>query len=120
MKKEKNKTIERAKTLIQKRIDALDQKVETVQEKFPVDSCGLKWMELAEKYIDEKAFLNKFLTNMNNAEKGVLAKEEERRTIFEEQAFLRDLMRTLKDYGEYSLAEKLERKVQYYDARSRI
>lgn len=107
-----NKTIERAENLIRNKIYALQQKVENVKERWPEELYGLRWMEKTDKYEKEIEELNDYLKNRQFSKNELEQVKRERAELFQTRMLLKDTVAALRSYGEYGLADKLEREIK--------
>lgn len=107
-----NRTILRAEGIIQNRITALEQKIEHVKERWPEDMYGLKYLEKIDKYEVEIKELREYLNAKKNASAMMNRSEQGKRELFRSKLMLNEIRQMLVNYGEYAMAEKLERELK--------
>lgn len=107
-----NKTIQRAEGIINKRISALEQKIEHVKERWPEDMYGLRYLEKTDKYEIEIKELREYLNSKESASAMLLRSSRKCEELFRSRMLLKNIARTLSQYGEHTLAEKLERELE--------
>ena len=110
-----NNTVKRAKAVIYKRLETLDKKIENAKERWPEDMYGGRWLEKASDYQDEQDFLGRYLSMLEQVERGIDVEDRKARTIFTERKLMRDAVSALRTYGETRLAAMIEREVNYLD-----
>ena len=115
MQKKVNKTVERAKNMLQKRIDVLSKKIETVKDRYPEDMYGCRWMMKASAYEAEQEYLGNFISKLSLVERGLDIDAQRQRTVFEQKKLLVEIMETLVSYGEGRLADRLRKQIEMYD-----
>ena len=110
-----NNTINRAEGVIQKRIECLDNKIANVKERWPEALYGLRWMEKVGKYEKEIEELHEYLEDKAMIRSMLDRDKECMKDLFSAKKILREVVSTLKEYGEFTKAERLERELNYFD-----
>ena len=106
-----SRTISRAEGVIQNKIWALEKKIENVKDRWPEDMYGLRYLEKTDKYEQEIKELREYLNSKHSASSMLQNAKEEKKEIFRAKGLLSTIKATLREYGEYSLADRLEREL---------
>ncbi len=110
-----NKTIARSEGIIFKRIECLGKKIDNVQERWPENMYGLRWMEKTDKYEKEIQELREYLEERSVVQASLERARDHRKETFRSRMLLKDIANKLEDYGETSLADRLRRELHCID-----
>lgn len=106
-----NKTILKSEAVIDKRIEALNKKIEETKEKWPEDMYGFRWQEKAEKYENEIQELEDYKQSKQKSSNDLNKAMAARKNMFHARLLMNEVVGALKTYGEDSLAKRLEREL---------
>ena len=107
-----NKTISRAEGIITNKIWDLERKIENVKERWPEDMYGLKYLEKTDKYEQEIKELREYLNSKQSISAMLKQSKEKQKEVFRSKMLMNDIKKTLIGYGEYNLADRLEREMK--------
>lgn len=107
-KEKKSPAISRCEAIIQARIWSLQEKIEKVKDRWPEDSCGLRWMEKADKYQQEIDELVEYSEQLKASGTWMNRAKEAEKTISKQKTMIGEAAKKLYEYGEYTFADNLK------------